>query len=308
MVDLKIDLPKGFLDEEQRCGFVVTSRVKEIWAVELDLLHEFQRVVNKYHIQYIANGGTQLGAVRHKGFIPWDDDIDIMMMRDESDRLCEVAEAEFRHPYFFQTERTDPGSLRCHAQMRNSETTAILDTERKGKMRFNQGIFIDIFPMDAVPDGEDDWNRECRKAQRLYENMLTFASMSSHFFDDPQLPHYRIKNILHTVAAPLWKAMARQLYNQYEKECKRYNHEATKMVSIYSWGYKYKKLHRPRRLFTETMMMQFEFLEVPVCKDYDEYLTIVFGDWHQFVMGTSMHQGILFDTRRPYTYYLSDAR
>ena len=76
---IKLQLPKGFLDAEKRCGYQVTADMKKVWAVELDLLYEFQRVANKHNIKYIANGGTMLGAVRHKGFIPWDDDIDIMM-------------------------------------------------------------------------------------------------------------------------------------------------------------------------------------------------------------------------------------
>lgn len=134
---IKIQLPKGFLDAEMRCGYQVTTEMKKVWAVQLDLLYEFQRVANKHGIKYIANGGTMLGAVRHKGFIPWDDDTDIMMMRDEYERFCQIAPKEFKHPYFFQTEHTEPGSLRCHAQLRNSETTAIIKSEQNGSCTFN---------------------------------------------------------------------------------------------------------------------------------------------------------------------------
>ena len=90
-MNIKIDLPDRFLDAEVRDGYQVTSEMKRIWAVELDLLCEFQRVTDKYGIKYIAEGGTMLGAVRHGGFIPWDDDVDIMMMRDDYDKLCNIA-------------------------------------------------------------------------------------------------------------------------------------------------------------------------------------------------------------------------
>ena len=107
MVNLKISLPEGFLDEEVRDGYKVSHEMKKVWAVELDLLAEFQRVCKKHNIKYIASGGTMLGAVRHKGFIPWDDDIDLMMLREEYEKLCIVAPSEFKHPYYFQTDRTD---------------------------------------------------------------------------------------------------------------------------------------------------------------------------------------------------------
>lgn len=304
MVNLKIKLPEGFLDEEERCGYIVSSKMKEVWAVELDLLSEFQRVAIKHNIKYIANGGTMLGAVRHGGFIPWDDDVDIMMLREEYDKLIKIAQSEFRYPYFFQTEYSDPGSLRCHAQLRNSQTTAILKDEQLGKMKFNQGIFIDIFPLDAVPDSLNDWEKECNIAQTIYERMLLFASVSSHFIDDKTLPHYRIKKVLNIVASPVFSHLAHYYYKKYERECRRFNFDRTEKLSLYCWGYKYKKLHRSRVDHEETVMKDFEFMQVPVCKNYDHALTEVFGDWHKFVIGNSVHRGIFFDTEHSYKDFL----
>jgi len=304
MVKLNLQLPDGFLEEEKRCGYLVSSKMKQVWAVELDLLNEFQRVANKYGIKYIANGGTMLGAVRHGGFIPWDDDIDLMMMREEYDKLCKVAEKEFRFPYFFQTEYTDPGSMRCHAQLRNSETTAILTTEYDGHFRFNQGIFIDIFPLDAVPDDENVWEMECKIAQFYYERMCKFLNVASLYQLNKSNLKYWIKQALYCFGAPLFQRLARSYFVKYEKECKKFNHLPTKKLSLYCWGYKYKKLHRSRKDHEETTMMDFEFLQVPVCKNYDHALTEVFGDWHQFVRGGSLHSTIVFDPDIPYTEYL----
>ena len=126
---IKIHLPDGFLDEEIRNGYTISHEMKEIWAVELDLLVEFDRVCKENGLKYFASCGTKLGAVRHHGFIPWDDDVDVMMLRDEYDKLCKIAPQLFAYPYFFQTEETDKGSARGHAQLRNSKTTAILKSE-----------------------------------------------------------------------------------------------------------------------------------------------------------------------------------
>ena len=83
MVSLNIKLPENFLDEEIRDDYVVSSQMKQVWAVELDLLNKILEFCKKYNIKIIASGGTLLGAVRLKGLIPWDDDIDIYMIRPD---------------------------------------------------------------------------------------------------------------------------------------------------------------------------------------------------------------------------------
>ena len=304
MVNLRIQLPDGFLDEEERCDYLISKQMKQVWAVELDLLYEFQRVVDKHGIKYIANGGTMLGAVRHHGFIPWDDDVDLMMMREEYDKLCKVAEQEFHYPYFFQTEYTDSGCMHCHAQLRRSDTTAMLKTQMAGNLTFNQGIFIDIFPLDAVPDDNKEWEKECKIAQHYYERKCCYANLSSLFLPNPLSLKYLIKKFLHVWGSPLFAWLARKYFEKYEKECKKYNHLPTEKLSLYCWGYKYKQMHLTRADYEEMLMMEFEFLKVPVCKNYDHSLTEQFGDWHQLVRGGSQHGGVLFDTERPYTYYL----
>ena len=162
MLPIKIDLPEGFLDEEERCGYLVSSKMKKLWAVELDLLAELDRVCKKHNLQYFADSGTLLGAVRHKGFIPWDDDIDVVMLREDYDYLIQKCAGEFKHPYFLQSAYTDDGYLRTHAQLRNSMTTMMLPNEAM-KVKFNQGVFLDVFPLDYLPENERDIKRKVKK-------------------------------------------------------------------------------------------------------------------------------------------------
>ena len=91
MVKLNLEIPHGFLDEEVRSGYVVTSDMKAIWAVELDLLAELDKMCRNYNLRYCVAAGTLLGAIRHRGFIPWDDDIDIYMLRKDYDQLMILA-------------------------------------------------------------------------------------------------------------------------------------------------------------------------------------------------------------------------
>lgn len=92
---------KDLYKDEIRCNFLVTSARKKIWQVDMYLLREVDRICRKHDITYFADYGTLLGAVRHKGFIPWDDDIDLVMLRPDYEKFKLVAQHELDAPIFF---------------------------------------------------------------------------------------------------------------------------------------------------------------------------------------------------------------
>ena len=138
------------LNEEVRSGYTVSAEMKKVWKVQMDLLKKLLEVCDKHHLKIWAEGGTLLGTVREQGYIPWDDDIDMAMLRDDYDKLVRIAPEEFDHPFFFQCGDTEKFYPRGHAQLRMDGTTAILPYIQF--VNSHQGIFIDIFPIDAVPD------------------------------------------------------------------------------------------------------------------------------------------------------------
>ena len=95
-----------FFREETRCDFLVTTERKKIWAVELDLLMQFDRVCRKHGLRYFMFVGSLLGAIRHRGFVPWDDDIDLVLPRDDYETMLKLGD-EFPAPYFLQSPWTD---------------------------------------------------------------------------------------------------------------------------------------------------------------------------------------------------------
>lgn len=289
-----MQLDNDFLKEEQRCGFTVSAEMKKVWAVQLELLELFQDVCRRHGLRYFASGGTLLGAIRHKGYIPWDDDIDIMMMREDYDKLLAVAPQEFSAPYFFQTVWNDEKYSRGHAQLRNSNTTAIL-TEEKGRFPFNQGVFIDIFPTDAVPDNEEERAKQ-RADIRLWEKLLnvTVRYPANAYKSLP-------KSILHAIASLI---PYRFFIRQKEKACTRYNGQGMKRVGLISFLADDERLIFPAEAFDNVLTVPFEGITIDIPADYDTLLSHQYGDYMTMKKENSYHGGIIFDTERSYLDYL----
>ena len=198
MVDINLQLPNNFFEEEERWGYKITKERKELWAIELDLLCEFDRVCRKLGLRYFIDGGTLLGAVRDRHFIPWDDDIDVVMLREAYDMILKYGPAEFSPPIFLQNAYTDIDYRRGLTQLRRSDTTFVLKREIRKNLPFNQGICIDIFPLDGLP-ARNQVEQFFEKKQNLRKRISTLVQSPEH---DPK--------------------EVKQLFRQYEEFCRQY--------------------------------------------------------------------------------------
>lgn len=305
MVDLNIQLPEGYLREEVRDGFLVTAQTKQLWAVLLDILAQIDAICKKYDIQYFLCGGTLLGAIRHKGFIPWDDDLDVMMKRNDYNRFCEVAPKELRHPYFFQTEKTDPGHLLRHAKVRNSNTTGMFKAFAHKGYAVNQGIFVDVFPLDNLPDNPQEREHFYKALYRLWGKVWTLSA-----YKNRGVRYGFWKNVSVSFQNWLLAICGKQdYYNaKFEKLAGKYKDVDTKECCLFvghltPQGLKNTHLWQTKdyERFSEA---GFEFLTAPIPTNYDAQLTTLYGDWHKCVRGGTSHGDLIIDVDRSYLNYL----
>lgn len=158
----------------------LSTEVLEARKIQLLLLQELLKVCNEHNLKIFAAYGTLLGAIRHKGFIPWDDDIDMDMLRPDYDKLVSIAPKAFQPPLFFQEAHTDKNYFKGHAQLRYDGTTAIRPDDMNAP--FHQGIFIDIFVMDAVPACDP------KKEKLIKETRNIFAYLRNKYKYNPHNP------------------------------------------------------------------------------------------------------------------------
>ncbi len=278
------------LEDEVRCGYTVTAKMKRVWAVELEILEVFDAVCKKHNLKYYADYGTLLGAVRHKGFIPWDDDIDVVMFRKDYQKLKEVIRDELTEPFVFQDWYSDMFFHQSFSKIRHNRTTAIEqpDVLEAGG---NQGIFIDIFPFDDIADGVhlDSFVNEMQLA-------MWFGMSKPEILQKPS--YARLRTLLQSF---LNLPLKEQLWT-FEELCFSYA-DTSDIVNYFCFSMEQPKTNRRREWYQDIIYMPFEDIQIPCPAGYHDILTCSYGNYMEPVMGGSLHEGIFWDPDRPYTDY-----
>ena len=287
------------IEPEVCCGHPITAETKKVWRIELDLAGQLRRICEKYHIKYYASGGTLLGAVRHKGFIPWDDDMDFVMTYANFQKFCRVAESELEYPYAFDTNFT-------MARIRRSDTTGCTEYELNHAVpTSNLGIFIDIFPLFRIPDS--------KIKRRIHGRGLRILRLANRKKDD--FLKRKIEGNLRIIdyldpRVWVWKSVelvTGDLTKTYMNLCAAYDHCRGEDLGLTSYmGYKEVTIW-PRRLYSgKTVWMPFESINVPAPEHYDEVLRKQYGDYMVFVKGAAQHSIPICDPDVPYKEKLKD--
>jgi lipopolysaccharide cholinephosphotransferase len=287
------------LAPEERNGFLISAEMKKVWHVEMQLLNKLLEVCNKHHLKVWAEGGSLLGTVRERGFIPWDDDIDMAMMRDDYDKLQSVAKDEFKAPYFFQSGYTDRFANGL-TRLRMDGTTAITDLSINDD--YHQGIFIDLFPLDIVPDDDDLRDQFIRQKVRKKE-ALKYAIHYQYCFSNWKYNWNIFKNRMKIRINGFHSC-----FQEYDRFIKQYWGTDNHKVSLISWVYD-KRYLREKEWYNDTIYLPFENIMMPVPGNYDAILRTQYGDYMKPVKAPTMHGGlVVLDPDHSYKDYITKVR
>jgi len=228
------------------------SRLRKLQLIELEMLEYFDAICKKHNIPYYLIAGTALGAIRHEGFIPWDDDIDVALMRKDYKRFLKVAAEEYDERYFLQTYKTD-GQYHLPFTKFRRKDTLFLEPELIN-LKMNHGIFIDIFCLYGVPS--------TRILQKLHWAVLHFI----------KLVHAACKRLKFFKLDRLVLAIMDKMAAVFpEKLCK--------CRSIVFSLSPYEEEAIPVEFFGEGILWQFEGRKYPIPTSWDSYLKHLFGDY-----------------------------
>ncbi|MBO4484443.1 MAG: LicD family protein [Lachnospiraceae bacterium] len=242
--------------------------------VMLGILCDVDELCKKNNIQYFLDGGTMLGAVRHQGFIPWDDDLDIGMLREHYERFLSIASKELPDVYFVQEWKDDSEYGFWFAKVRLKGTVF---REKNGlKNAKHNEFFIDVFPYDNYPDSEKERNEVSRKIEFCKRCLLAKTNYSVWYVGGRfSLRRFLLYKFL---KAGLLFYPKQKLINKFNSISQKYNSIQTKCV--YPQGNsKSGKFHLDRKYFNGFSDAEFEMRKFPILNHYDEFLKTLYGDY-----------------------------
>lgn len=205
--------------------------IRDLQLAELEILKEFIRVCKELNLKYFLDSGTLLGCVRHGGFIPWDDDIDVSMPREDYEILLEKGQDILNKKYFLQTYKTEFEYTNTFAKIRNSETTFIESTVQN--LNINHGVYIDIFPFDGYNSKDKIHNIRFKVISILHK--IYFSSR--YVLRNPERLKIKIMKILQKVLNIVYRNKSNQdLLEKENNIAKKYKYEKSKYVCCYSFN------------------------------------------------------------------------
>ncbi len=243
------------------------QELRALQLTELELLQEVDRICKKCNIHYNIIAGTLLGAVRHDGFIPWDDDADVALLRPEYEKFVKACKTELdTSRFYFQDHENTPGYRWGYGKLRRKDTLFLRHNQEH--MPYEQGVFIDVFPLDYVPE---NYVRRCIHNFECFLYRKFFWSEVGKIADKSRF--------MRGVYGLMSKVPERKLKQSFNKFRNRSNRKKTNWVRILTFPTPNKEYGYRIKWYEESAEIAFEGVLFCGIKDYKEYLSFKFGNY-----------------------------
>lgn len=305
-----LTLPESFLKEEIRDGFTVPSLMKRTWAAQMKMLWQLQQFFAEHNLTYYAEVGTLLGAVRHKGYIPWDDDLDIAMPRRDYMRLQELHDM-LPYPLRLKSSLVQDDFYQLHSVISNSRESKLTWNEERMEMYFGCPfiIGIDVFPMDFIPANTEE--------RRLFQLQVRMPHMMALSFDEV------FTEPIDPVKINKYENDLKQLEDYFRVE---FDYDAPLQIQLYRLYDCIAQTHKDReeglydyipRLvmregaplrawewYRDTVELPFESMEIRAPRVYKRTLDVLYGNWKTPVYTGTEHEYPYYKSQVEYFEYI----
>ncbi len=267
-----MEFEAGYFQGEIREGFFVEEKMKRAWAAQMEVVNEVDKICKKHGLTFFAAYGTLLGAVRHQGFIPWDDDTDLFMLRDDYEKFCGFVKQEAPKGYDLLNIYTTQDYTEVFARLVNSR---IIDFSKEHLEKFHgcpYAVGVDIFPLDYLPKEEE----EAKLQKDLYEYVMQ-VKFRVEKKEEIQKEWLDQIESLCNVKIQKDKPLLQQLMILMDRLSSLYRREESDEVTLmhsYANGF---CRRMKKEWFEKVIWMPFENMQMPVPQGYEECLKIFYG-------------------------------
>ena len=282
-------------------NFVVTDERRAIWRTEMEIAKVLLDFCEEHGLRIWASYGTLLGAVRHKGFIPWDDDMDFYMLREDYDRLYEFSKKVGLFPAPYELVVVDGAIIRLC-----DWNTTLLNTHYKLDPKRSYGVWVDVMCLDKAPDELNSGT--ARKLESLRRKVRLINSGKNYCFKSYNGLRFFLSHLYSKLYCFFHGIKSLE---SFMKEMRTFSDQFSGN-KIWNFTEQCKVLPSGRintydsEWFSETLMLPFEDMHIPCPKEFEKCLVSEFGeDWRTPIMGTSWHEGAIFDVNTPYKEFIN---
>lgn len=250
--------------------------LRPVWDSILEIYKVFAEICNKHNLRFYGAAGTALGAVRHKGFIPWDDDMDVIMPREDYDAVWEILDKELPPHLKTVTWRNTDGYTQLFGKIIDVRRAHQEEVARISNYEIPQGLFLDVFPLDGCYSSK--LGRAWIKTKSIFPRCI-----ANYKFPGENFHGWRVKlsQVIGFFAAPFYSITTKKDYLQLCDDLARrtFSLKSAKNCGWYFYGSGDYAEIVDKKVFDSVAYLDFESIKLPVPGDFDAYLTSIFGDY-----------------------------